>query len=214
MSHSDIATSAPPSGCQDAYGLTPLLHGAVAGDRDALDNLLAKLRPYLHVLVRARLGHDSAIDRSALVQESLVRIYQHIAELKQLTVPCLLGWVGQIARNLVIDALRAKQREPARATNSRLIELFADSLSSEHPQDRDRRALRVAEALEQLKERRRQVIEMFFLEQLSDAEICRRIGGSAGAIRVLRFRALEDLRRLLAADADSECSRLPHAITR
>src|SRR5262249_40919250 len=108
-------------------------------------------------------------------------------------------------------AFRAQNREPSRVTGSRVLELLTKGLTSEQRSERDRRSLLVAEALARLPERRRQVIDMYFLEQLSDAEICRRIGGSPGAVRVLRFRALEDLRRLLKASGDSACGPLLHA---
>jgi RNA polymerase sigma-70 factor (ECF subfamily) len=197
----------------DVHDLKPLLEGAVAGDKQALDALLGKLRPYLHALVRSRLGPESpaGLDQSAIVQESLMRIYQNISQLRHHTVPHLLGWAGQIARHLVIDAFRAKNREPSKVTGSQVLELLTKGLTSEQQSERDRRSLLVAEALAQLPERRRQVIEMYFLEQLSDAEICGRIGGSPGAVRVLRFRALEDLRRLLKASPDSACRPLLHA---
>jgi RNA polymerase sigma-70 factor (ECF subfamily) len=185
--------------------LAELLEAAVDGDRSALDALLVKLRPYLHALVRKRLGHQACadLDNSALVQESLLRIYQHIDSLRERTVPALLGWVGQIVRNLVIDALRRREH---------LVQLIGEPSESrpekqtaESRDRRERRALRVAEVLERLSERRRQVIELTFIEQLPDEEIASRLGGSPGAVRVLRFRALEELRRLLQASTDSDC---------
>jgi RNA polymerase sigma-70 factor (ECF subfamily) len=191
----------------DAHGLSPLLQGAVAGDAASLDALLAKLRPYLHALVRSRLGQQfsGGLDSSALVQECLMRVYQKINQLREPTVPHLLAWAGQIARNLVIDALRTRGHEPAKISGTRIVELLTKGLSPEQQDRRDRCSLLVAEALTQLPERRRQVIELYFLEQLSDAEICRRIGGSPGAVRVLRFRALEELRSILRACGDSDC---------
>jgi RNA polymerase sigma-70 factor (ECF subfamily) len=195
----------------DSHDLTPLLQGAISGDRIALDALLGKLRPYLHTLVRARLGSASqgGMDHSALVQEGLVRIYKNIGQLRQATVPCLLGWVGQIMRHLAVDALRAQNAKPAQVLSASVLELLNKPLPADQLELRERRAVQVAQAIGQLPERRRQVLEMYFLEQLSDAEICQRMGGSPGAVRVLRFRALEDLRRLLAMSPDSDCRPQP-----
>jgi RNA polymerase sigma-70 factor (ECF subfamily) len=205
----DHSTTARPAAelDRDPHGLGALLNGAVAGDRSALDALLTTLRPYLHALVRARLGQEpsAALDQSALVQEGLIRIYQNISRLREVTVPHLLGWVGQIVRNLVTDAMRARQREPARMAGPELLDQLVRGLPDEDPDRRDRRALCVAGALTHLPERRRQVIELSFLENLSDAEISRRLGGSVGAVRVVRFRALQDLRRLLEVSPDSDC---------
>jgi RNA polymerase sigma factor (sigma-70 family) len=52
----------------------------------------------------------------------------------------------------------------------------------------------VAAALARLPERQRLVVELFWFEGLSDADISARLGGSVGAIKVLRFRALRALR--------------------
>jgi RNA polymerase sigma factor (sigma-70 family) len=205
---SKIDPAMGPVSCHEAdpYGLTPLLEKARAGDRAALDALLAKLRPYLHALVRARLGSEAAgqLDRSALVQEGLVRIFQNIGKLDHPDVPHLLGWVGQIIRHLVVDAVRAGQRDAAKMNGARLWQQL-NALTPEDQERQDCRALRVAETLAMLPERRRQVLEMSFLEQLSDAEICQRLGGSVGAVRVMRFRALQELRRLLETCPDSDC---------
>src|SRR5207244_2717645 len=111
-----------------------------------------------HAMVRSRLGQGTSgdLDRSGLVQESLVRIYQNIGQLRHPTVAHLLAWLGQIVRNLVIDALRAKNRRPATVKGSRLLELLTKGLSAEEQDQRDRRSLVVAQALAQLPERRRQ----------------------------------------------------------
>jgi RNA polymerase sigma-70 factor (ECF subfamily) len=179
----------------------------MAGDAEALDALLTKIRPYLHALMRARLGSEprAGLDNSALVQEALVRIYQNITRLREPSVPLLLAWVGRIVRNLVIDALRVHQHDAGRLPVPDPSDVWNKDSSNESQDRRDRRALRVAEALGRMPARRRQVIELSFFEKLSDTEIGRRLGGSEGAVRVLRFRALEDLRRLLASSPDSDC---------
>ena len=86
MSDSDPAGRAPALQEADPYGLSPILEEAIAGNRAALDALLGRLRPYLHALVRARLGSEPAwpLDRSALVQGGLVRIYQNIGSFERL----------------------------------------------------------------------------------------------------------------------------------
>ena len=55
-------------------------------------------------------------------------------------------------------------------------------------------------ALGRLSERQRQVVELHYFDRLRDAEISERLGGSVAAIRVLRCRALKELRRHLEDD--------------
>jgi RNA polymerase sigma factor (sigma-70 family) len=191
----------------DVHNLEPLLQ-AVANDHpQAVEALLTKLRPYLGWLVRSRVGpqDDGILDASGLVQKALLRISQNISQLRERNVPHLLAWVKVIVRNLILDARRANRHE---LENIRLVESVdppALNPMSEEEKLRASRALAAAEAMSRLPKRRRQVLEMSFIEQLSDAEIAKRLGGSAGAVRVLRFRALQDLRRLLEADPDSDC---------
>jgi RNA polymerase sigma-70 factor (ECF subfamily) len=183
----------------EARDLKSLLEAALAGNQPALEGLLLELRPYLHALVRARIGSadGAGLDKSALVQEGLLRIYQNIQRLREGTVPHLLAWVRQIVRNLMVDAMRAKRNERGKVALAEILEPGECDEELEKREEQAERAVRVAEALSHLSERRRQVIELSFFEELSDAEIGTRLGGSAGAVRVLRFRALQDLRRWL-----------------
>ncbi len=189
----------------DRHGLEPLLAGARAGDRAAFNALLEKLRPYLHKLVHERLGNEAVLDHSGLVQEGLLAVARNFADFRGSSVGQLLGWVRQIIRSRVIDALRQRRREPARRVGSWLLERLACGVPDGEQDRRQRRFGSVAGALSRLAPRRRQVIELSFLEGLSDEEIGRRLGGSAGAVRVLRFRALEELRQRLANEPDSDC---------
>jgi RNA polymerase sigma-70 factor (ECF subfamily) len=211
MPNPDQPVAPSPAPEADLHGLAPLLEGALAGDRAALDALLGQLRPYLHALVMKRLGPEAGglVDQSALVQEGLLRIYQNLGRLRGKTVPQLLGWVGQIIRHLIIDA--APRPGAPKAQDARLLEGLIGDSSGGAKDLADRRSARVREALMQLSERRRQVIQLTFLDQLPDVEIGRQMGGGVGAIRVLRFRALQDLRHLLDASADSDCRPPIHA---
>jgi RNA polymerase sigma-70 factor (ECF subfamily) len=196
--------SLAPAAKDDPHNLAPLLEAAIAGDRLAMDALLLKLRPYLHDLLRKRFGPQpaSGLDHSALVQESLIRVFQRLGTLRRPTVPHLLGWAKRIVKNLAIDAERQKKHEAKKTFLIPGAESSRDDSASE--ERRERLRLRLTEALRQLPERRRQVIQMSFFERVSDEEIGRRLSGSPGAVRVLRCRALDQLRELLRAHAESD----------
>ena len=76
----------------DTYGLGPDLAKAKEGDQEALETLLAKLRPYLHFLKR-QLRHllDSSMrtrmDYSDLVQEGLLRMHNGLSGFRGKTSP-------------------------------------------------------------------------------------------------------------------------------
>jgi DNA-directed RNA polymerase specialized sigma24 family protein len=57
----------------DRHQLRPLLERVTQGDRQALNDLFTRLRPYLHALVRRTLGPDWK-DASDVVQSGLRRM--------------------------------------------------------------------------------------------------------------------------------------------
>jgi RNA polymerase sigma-70 factor (ECF subfamily) len=188
----------------DRHQLGPLLERIRAGDRRAYEDLFARLRPYLHALVRRTAGAAPAgLDHSGIVQSSLGRIWEHFDALLEQdpNVPHLLGWIKKIVHNRTIDALRRRLGE--HAGGSKLGDVPEPRPAGQRA-ERDRRAVRVAAALAQLPERQRQVVEWRWFDRLSDAEISDRLGGSVAAIRVLRCRALKALRRVLEASHDDQ----------
>jgi RNA polymerase sigma-70 factor (ECF subfamily) len=187
----------------DRHELRPLLERVSAGDRQALNDLLAQLRPYLHALVRRTLGPDWK-DGSDIVQSSLRRINENIDDLlaDDPTVPHLLAWVKKIVRNRAIDEARRRAGQPVTGHDSRMD--HAPGPDGTNSRDRERRAAGVMAALGKLPQRQREVVELHYFDRLRDAEISARLGGSVAAIRVLRCRALKELRRLMESDHEAE----------
>jgi RNA polymerase sigma-70 factor (ECF subfamily) len=187
----------------DRHQLRPLLERVVAGDREALNELFTRLRPYLHALVRKTLGPEWK-DTSDVVQSGLRRINENFDDLlaDDPSVPHLLAWIKKIVRNRAID--EARRRAGAPASNDSALGQVPMPVDPGQAADRDRRALSVMAALRQLPERQRQVVELHYFDRLRDAQISERLGGSVAAIRVLRCRALKELRRLMEADHDTQ----------
>lgn len=184
----------------DRYQLRPLLERVAAGDREALNELFARLRPYLHALVRRTLGNEWK-DASDIVQSSLRRINENLDHLltDDPTVPHLLAWIKKIVHNRAIDEAR-RRRHHAQPGNDSALRHLPEPESEEEKAHRDHRSLRMLSVLRKLPERQRQVVEMHYFDRLRDEEIRERIGGSVAAIRVLRCRALKELRRLMEAN--------------
>jgi RNA polymerase sigma-70 factor (ECF subfamily) len=187
----------------DPHRLGPLLDGARQGDRDALNALLAKLRPYLHVLVRARLGPD--LGNSDIVQDTLQRIYQGFGQFRGQSVPQLLAWIAPVVRTAVAQSQRGRKKHPLAGGSKMLTNLVSarDKSPSEQGIEReeaDQRAeelVRLTAALEQLPEHKREVLQLRFFQGLPFAEIGQRMGKKEGACRVLCLRAVGDLRQLM-----------------
>src|SRR5947208_1980276 len=97
----------------DRHQLRPLLERVSRGDREALNELFTRLRPYLHALVRQTLGPDWK-DASDVVQSGLRRINENFEQLlaDDPSVPHLLAWIKKIVRNRAIDEARRRARAP------------------------------------------------------------------------------------------------------
>jgi RNA polymerase sigma-70 factor (ECF subfamily) len=105
----------------------------------------------------------------------------------------LLAWLYRIARNLVSDHLRKRQRE-ARALGdaATLLDPHAPSPASAVGDEHDLQA-----ALQHLTDDQQQLIALRFFAELSTAEIAEAMGRSERAVYSLEVRALASLRRLL-----------------
>jgi RNA polymerase sigma-70 factor (ECF subfamily) len=181
----------------DTHELQPLLRRALAGEADAWNAFFGAVRKYLHAVVRAELGPDAAgrLEQSALVQSTLRRAWERIEEQfpdgpEDGALRRFLAWVATIARNRSRDEWRRCQRQRAETVGA-AIEAVAEP--RRRAEQRSRLTVELTAALARLPERQRQVVELFWFEGLSDADISRRLDCSAGAVRVLRFRALRKL---------------------
>jgi len=185
---------------RDAHQLGPLLERSRQGDRDAWDRLLGHLRPYLKALVRSWLGPELTrrLGESDIVQDVLLRIERDFANHRGQSVPELLGWVKTIAYRATVDGRRqAISDRQAGSDFWQSLPTAAPSPSEVLAGEED--AVRLATALEQLSEARRDVIHARLFEQQPFAEIARSTGQSAGALRVLFVRAVRQLREILEA---------------
>jgi RNA polymerase sigma factor (sigma-70 family) len=183
---------------KDLHQLNPLLERSVAGDAQALNDLLGRLRPYLHALVRRKAGKEDnvKISHSSIVQDALLRISQHVGGLRQPTVPHLLNYAGKVIHNLIVDAFRQEGRGPRFIPWDEASLDVSAATATDHLEG-DERAVQVAAALARLPEKQRQVVEWRFLDRLPDAEIANRLGCSAENVRILRYRALRTLGELM-----------------
>jgi RNA polymerase sigma-70 factor (ECF subfamily) len=200
----------------DKHHLKPLLTQALAGDDRAWNDFFREVRKYLHAQVRQILGTDVSVplEYSAIVQSTLRRVWERIEDLfpngvEDGTVGRFLAWAKKIVRNRSWDEVRKRRRERFEAAGS-AVERLADSRPQQQAVQRDRIAAAVAAALDRLSEEDRLVVELFWFERLSDAEISQRLGCSAEAVRVRRCRALRKLRSptlqsLLEDSHDSRC---------
>jgi RNA polymerase sigma-70 factor (ECF subfamily) len=103
------------------------------------------------------------------------------------------SWIYTIARNTVIDHYRVLKHTEELSDN------FIDS-ESNNPQrlvEEKIVSLKVRSAINKLPENYRDILLLRFIEDFSYSEIAKILGKSEGSIRILQFRAIKELKKVL-----------------
>jgi RNA polymerase sigma-70 factor (ECF subfamily) len=164
-----------------------LVEAAKRGDRDAFAELYRRSRPAVYRLASFRAGEPAAED---IVAETFLRAWKALPAHRDTGAP-FAAWLYGIARHVAVDELRRSARAETRdEVPDRSVETGAF----------DRLAL--GEAIEQLPEEQRLVIELKYFAGLTNAEVASVIGGTPGAVNAKQWRALGAMRTFLADEED------------
>jgi RNA polymerase sigma-70 factor (ECF subfamily) len=138
----------------------------------------------------ARLG--SREDAEEIASQVFLEALRSINQYKPTNKP-ILAWLYGIARNLVANSIRRRQRAKTAYEKAMCgVLLFQPG---ELPIER----LDLSRALSRLNRDQREVLLLRFTVGLSTRELCVALGRSPGAVYSLQIRALAALRRILAS---------------
>lgn len=133
-------------------------------------------------------------DAEDITQEVFIRAWKAITKYRKTGAP-FVAWLIAIARNLIADHYKSRKKlvslEEAEATSN------SDKTSPEVLTEASLNQSRIRQVLLKLKGDKRKVILMRFIDGFSYAEIAKVLDKSEGAVRVIQYRALSDLRRML-----------------
>ncbi|OIJ67285.1 sigma-70 family RNA polymerase sigma factor [Streptomyces mangrovisoli] len=148
-------------------------------------------RPLLALLVRLCDGDRQRAED--LVQETLVRAWQHPEALRADDFESVRPWLMTVARRLAIDARRARQARPPEVCDAVLdhARVLADHA------ERSAAVLDVREAVKTLTPHHRDVLVLVYFEGASVAEAARTLGIPPGTVKSRAYYALRALRRVL-----------------
>ncbi|MCH8150410.1 MAG: sigma-70 family RNA polymerase sigma factor [Planctomycetes bacterium] len=192
-----------------------LLDRSVAGDEDALSELLGRHAPAIREKLRIDGKWLSKFDIDDVMQVTFLEAFQHIARFDPAAAGSFTGWLLQIARNnlrdLIKEAGRAKRPPPGKqvhgAGGPASYVAFVDVLSaasgttpSRHFAAKDIK-IHLERALAKLPEVYRQVVTLFDLDGQSVEQVAEAVGRSSGAVYMLRARAHDRLRGILGAES-------------
>jgi RNA polymerase sigma factor (sigma-70 family) len=178
-------------GVERAAGLSEesVLQGFAAGDESALKHLYDTHSRLVHSYCRRLVGPDQAAD---VTQEVFLAAWRSRDRYRP-DAGTFTGWLMGIARFKAIDATRARARRPDTAEEDTGV----DEPSAAAEADDLAVRMLLTEALQQLPERARQMIELAFYEDLTHTEIAERTDQPLGTVKSDIRRGLERLRRHL-----------------
>ncbi|MGZ6791544.1 MAG: RNA polymerase sigma factor, partial [Mycobacteriales bacterium] len=156
------------------------------------DDAVRRLRPRLQRYATRRLG--DAHEAEELVQEALLRAYQHRAEL--LTEDDLAAWSTVVTGRLVIDRLRVRGRATSVAEVPEGTRVGRDTADVVVARDEARTAL---DALDAMPPRQAALLWAREVEGRSYDDLCQRFDMTEPAVRSVLTRARKSLRKEYAA---------------
>ena len=164
------------------------------GEAAGFDDLIARWHGPLWTYVRRLVGEDDAARE--VVQDVWVRVIRGIAGLRDGSK--LRAWLFGIARRTLMDRLREQYAKPANPDID-VNDIPADTWTSESHAD-----LQALEySLARLPIVEREVLTLFYLEELSLSEVAEALKVPIGTIKSRLFRA----RQMLRQDMETRGSR-------
>ncbi|MER5378614.1 sigma-70 family RNA polymerase sigma factor [Streptomyces sp. NPDC002553] len=128
-----------------------------------------------------------------LVQETLVRAWQHPEALRADAFDSVRPWLLTVGRRLAIDARRARQARPAEVGDAVLENA---PVCADHA-ERAVATLDVREAVKTLTPEHREVLVLVYFQGASVAEAAEALGIPPGTVKSRAYYALRALRRVL-----------------
>jgi RNA polymerase sigma-70 factor (ECF subfamily) len=155
------------------------------GEASAFDELIARWHPALWRYTRRMTGADDVADD--LAQDVWLRIVRGLPRLED---PARIrAWIFGIARRVLMDRLRAQYAAPA------LADVELDTIETASTDDDLRERIDEMEtALATLPTVERDVLALFYLDELSIADIASIAGVPVGTVKSRLFRARQLLR--------------------
>lgn len=189
----------PPSMTIPGERLDAVVADAVAGDRNALREVLETIRPIVVRYVRARIGtaERSGLSADDVAQEVCLAAMQALPRYQDQGRP-FLAFVYGIAAHKVADAHRAAGRNKADPTDV-VPERFSVDAGPEQLAMNADAASRMDALLKILPEKQREILILRVVVGMSAEEVAEAVGSTAGAVRVAQHRALARLKNEITA---------------
>ncbi|MFS0897703.1 sigma-70 family RNA polymerase sigma factor [Mycolicibacterium litorale] len=172
---------------------------AVAGNRDALREVLETIRPIVVRYCRARIGatERSGLSADDVAQEVCLAAITALPRYKDQGRP-FLAFVYGIAAHKIADAHRAASRNKSDPTDV-VPERFSTEAGPEQLAINAESSARMDKLLGVLPDKQREILILRVVVGMSAEETAEAVGSTAGAVRVAQHRALARLKAEIIA---------------
>ncbi len=187
----------------------------MAADKPISGERLEQYRSYLNFLAAAHLDpmHRRRVDPSDIVQLTLAEAFQKQEQFRGTADAELAGWLRQMLKHNVADAIRRMGRAKRNIRRERPLEadvedsflrvdamIAAEQTSPSGHAVRDEQRIAVANAIARLPEDQRNAVVLYHIQQLKLKELAAHLGKSETAVAGLLYRGQRKLKQLLAAE--------------
>ncbi|MGW3990907.1 sigma-70 family RNA polymerase sigma factor [Streptomyces sp. NPDC004830] len=170
---------------------TTLTNGTTTAEHELAALQREHGRPLFALLLRLCDGDRQRAED--LVQETLVRAWQHPEALRADGFDSVRPWLMTVGRRLAIDARRARQARPPEVGDAVLENA---RVGSDHA-ERAAATLDVRRAVKTLTREHREVLVLVYFQGASVAEAAAALGIPPGTVKSRAYYALRALRRVL-----------------
>ncbi len=174
-----------------------LLTRAHQFDEEALAELHETFYPVVYRFVRFRLEDEQLVED--ITSEVFLRLLDALRQERK-SVRDIRGWLLGTASNLIYDHLRRKYRHPIEELDQH--EDLPDDLHPETIVESDMANQMIRQCVKELTEDQQKVLSLRFSQGMSIGETAKIVHKSVNAVKVLQYRALSSLRRMLELKKD------------
>jgi len=168
-----------------------LVEKAQNGDTGSFGDLYDFFIDPIYRYIFFKVKKDDALD---LTENVFLKIWENLGSYRKTEGSSFSSWAYRIAHNVVVDYYRITKE------HSELDANIADDKKHNNPVVTTERKLgqdALKNAIFKLKKTYRQIILMKYINELENHEIARVLRRSEGSVRILKFRALKALKRIL-----------------
>ena len=164
------------------------------GEPEAFDDLIARWHGPLWQYIRRMSGRDD--EAQDILQDVWLRVIRGIARVRDGSR--LRGWLFGITRRVLMDRLRRQYAMPPAS------DVSTDDLAAEpEPSDREQSLEAIDAAIETLPLIEREILTLFYLRDLSLAEIADALYIPIGTVKSRLFRARRMARAVIEKETES-----------